>query len=131
MADHTEVEFDTTGGPRASQRDVPEFHDLIPVDELVASLLDARSPHFSPDLGQNPDFDPVVLERDDRPLAGFGLMGVPLEPMVRIKTHILRQHRDRIGIRKRIGIERTLGLGDRGPCLSGYLRYTREQRDQK
>jgi hypothetical protein len=68
VADHAEVELDTTGGPGAAQSDVPKLENLVPVDELVAGLLDDRSPYLAPDLGKDKDLDQVVLESDYLPI---------------------------------------------------------------
>jgi hypothetical protein len=67
VADHAEVELDPARGPRTTQRDVPELHHLVAIDELVARPFHDGSPHLPTRLGEYEDLDEVVLQVDDVP----------------------------------------------------------------
>ena len=114
VPDDAEVELDAAGRPRPPQRDVPELHHLVPIDELVARFLDHRAPHLPPDLRQHVHLDQVVLHLDDLPLARLGCGRIPLEGMVRVQPAVAGQDRHRIGVREGIGGQHPRLLGDAG-----------------
>ena len=114
VADDAEVELDAARGPRAPQRDVAEFHDLVAVDELVAGLLHHRPPHLPAHLGQHEHLDQVVLQGDHLPLARLGFGGVAVERVVGVEAAVGGQHGDGIGVRERVGVQDADLFGDAG-----------------
>ena len=129
VADDAEVELDAARGPRSAQRDVAEFHDLVAVNELVPRLLHHRAPHLPAHFGKDEYLDEVVLHLYNLPLPRFRGRGIPFEGVVGIQPAVGGEDRDRVGVRKRVGVEDAGLLGDAGGVSSG--RGTAYKRDGK
>jgi hypothetical protein len=102
MSDHAEIELDPPGRPWAAQGDLPEFQDVVRVEEIAAGSLVGRAPNLAADLGKDGNGNEGILKPHDGPVPGLAHPGKPGEIMVGIKPGtvppLARAGEDRNGI---------------------------------
>ncbi len=134
VSDHAEVEFDATRGPRPPQRDIPELHHLVSIDELVAGFLHDGAPDLASHVREDKNLDVLILEDHDPPVLRFRVLRVPVDAVVGVQARVLDQDRNRVGIRERVRLERARLLGNarlRGRILRGREQAQCRKRDKK